>query len=124
MKLHRVNFTFVSSSVPESEQQIFAACEQALRFAPAEFPATLPPSKELFGAPEWYSFERKVWPIDESIRRAFVKNPQFKRKDTVLAKVAEVATCRNLRRGRQSFIMALGFVSTRRYAEAFVPFLE
>jgi len=31
--------------------------------------------------------------------------------------VAEVATYRNLRRGRQSFIMALGFVAAREFAD-------
>ena len=114
----------MSSRVSTSEEQIFAACDQALRLAPAECPPTLPPSKELLGAPEWYSFEHEAWPIGESIRRAFVENPRLKKKDAVLAKVAEVATCRNLRRGRQSFIMALGFVGALRYAEALAPFLS
>lgn len=114
----------MSSPVLASEEQIFAACEQALLLAPTDYPSTLPPSKELLGAPEWYSFEHAAWPIGESIRRAFVENPRLKEKDAVLAKVAEVATCRNLRRGRQSFIMALAFVGARRYAEALAPFLS
>jgi hypothetical protein len=122
--LHRVIFTFVTSSVPASEEEILAACEQALRLAPAEYPRTLPPSRELMGAPEWYSFESEAWPIGEGIRRALVENPRLRKKDAVLAKVAEVATCRNLRRGRQSFIMALSFVAARRYAEALVPLLN
>jgi hypothetical protein len=42
----------------------------------------------------------------------------------MLAKVAEVATCTNLRRGRQSFIMALGFGSARHFAERLVVFLN
>ena len=102
-----------------SEEEILAACEEAIRLAPAEFPPTLPPSKELSGAPEWYSFERAAWPIGERVRRAFVENPRLKKNDAV----AEVATYRNLRRGRQSFVMALGFVAARRYADAVAPFL-
>jgi hypothetical protein len=121
---NRAIFTSVSSPVPASEEQIFAACEQALRLAPAEYPPTLPSSKELLGAPEWYSFEVEAWPIGESIRQSFVANPTLKRKDAVLARVAEVATCRNLRRGRQSFIGALGFVAAQRYAGALAPFLS
>lgn len=114
----------VMSSVPTSDAQIFAACEHALRLAPAEYPKTLSSYKEFAGAPEWYSFEQDAWPIGESIRRAFVENPKLKRKDAVLAKIVEVARCRNLRRGRQSFVMALGFVAARNYAEALVPFLS
>ena len=106
-----------------SEEEILAACEEAIRLAPAEFPPTLPPSKELSGAPEWYSFEHAAWPIGESIRRAFVEKPRLKKNYAVLAKVAEVATHRNLRRGRQSFIMALGFVAAREFADTVAPFL-
>jgi hypothetical protein len=29
------------------------------------YPATLPASKELLGAPEWHPFEHAVWPIAE-----------------------------------------------------------
>jgi hypothetical protein len=107
-----------------SEEEILAACEEAIRLAPSEFPPTLPPSKELSGAPEWYSFEHAAWPIGEGIRRAFIENPRLKKNDTVLAKVAEVATYRNLRRGRQSFVMALGFVAARRYADILATFLS
>jgi hypothetical protein len=108
----------------ESEEEILAACEGAIRLAPTEFPPTLPPSKELFGAPEWYPFEHQAWPIGESIRQSFVRNPRFKKRENILTKVAEAATCRNLRRGRQSFIMALGFVSARHYAEHLAVFLS
>jgi RecG-like helicase len=40
----------------------------------------------------------------------------------VLAKVAEVATYRNLRRGRQSFVMAPGFVAARQFADTVALF--
>jgi hypothetical protein len=117
-------FAVMSSPTVVSKEEILTACEEAIRLAPAEFPPTLPPSKELSGAPEWYSFEYAAWPIGESIRRAFVENPRHKKNDAVLAKVAEVATYRNLRRGRQSFVMALGFVAARRYADTVAPFLS
>ena len=113
----------VNAFVPSSEEQVFAACEQALRLAPSEWPPTLPPSEKLWGAPEWYSFGRDAWPIGESIRRAFVQHPNLKKKTGLVSKVAEVATCRNLRRGRQSIIMAIGFVAARDYASELVPFL-
>ena len=55
--------------VPESEKQVLAACEQALRLAPPEWPTTLPASEELHGAPQWYPFETDTWNIGESIRQ-------------------------------------------------------
>ena len=106
-----------------SEEEILAACEKAIRLAPAEFPPTLHESKELLGAPEWYPFELEAWPIGENVRQAFSKNPKLRKREVLLSKVAEVATCRNLRRGRQSFIMALAFVSAHQYAEPLAAFL-
>jgi hypothetical protein len=114
----------VSSPPLVSEEEILAACEEAIGLAPAEFPPSLPPSKELLGAPDWYPFERQAWPIGESVRQAFSRNPKLRKREVLLSKVAEVATCRNLRRGRQSFIMALGFVSARHYAEPLAAFLD
>jgi hypothetical protein len=117
-------FMPVSSDVPASAEEIFAACEKALLLAPAEYPPTLPPSKEISGEPEWYAFEREAWPLGESIRRAFVQNSKLKKNATVLEKVLEVARCRNLRRGRQSFIMALGFVAAGQHAKTLSTFLQ
>jgi hypothetical protein len=109
----------VTFSVAASEEQILAACKQALRLAPSEYPPTLPSSKELSGVPDWYPFEHEAWRIGESIRRAFADDPLLKRKEIVVSKVAEVAKCRELRRGRQSF-----FVAACSHAEAIVPLLR
>ena len=72
-------FSAVNHPMPLTEEQVLAACGEAIRLAPTEFPPTLPPSKELSGAPEWYPFERQAWPIGESIRQAFAKNPKLKK---------------------------------------------
>ena len=107
-----------------SEDEILSACDEAIRLAPAEFPPNLPPSKQLLGASEWYLFENQAWPIGESIRQEFVRNPGLKKRANIPTRVADVATCRNLRRGRQSFVMALRFVSARHCAERLAVFLD
>lgn len=113
----------VNPDVPASAQEILEACESTLRLAPVEYPPTRPPSKELLGAPDWYDFEHESWRIGESVRRAFAENPILKKNDALLKKVLAVAACRNLRRGRQSFIMALGFVAAKQHARALSAFL-
>jgi len=120
----RVYSHAMNASVPKSEGEVLAACDQALRLAPSEWPPTLPASKELLGAPEWYPFEHEAWAIGESIRRTFVQHAGMKKKTALISKVAEVATCRNLRRGRQSFIMAIGFVAACTHASSLVAFLD
>jgi hypothetical protein len=112
------------SDVPASEDEILGVCEKGLSLASPLYPQTLPRSEELLGAPDWYSFEHEAWGIGESVRRSFVQNPKFKKNQDVLNRVLEVACCRNLRRGRQSFIMALGFVAPRQHAKTLSPFLS
>jgi len=46
--------------IPTSEEEVLEACEGALRMAPEQWPPTLPPSKELLGAPAWYPFEHEA----------------------------------------------------------------
>jgi hypothetical protein len=53
-----------------------------------------------------------------------VQFPKLKKRAALIAKVVEVATHRNLRRGRQSFVMAIGFVDASQYAATLVPFLS
>src|SRR5215510_9402866 len=107
-----------------TEQDVINACERALKLAPEAYPPTLPASPGLLGAPEWYPFEIEVWPIGEDIRQAFSRNRKLKKNEALILRVLQVATCRNLRRGRQSFVMALGFVGARRHAAAIASFLD
>jgi len=91
-----VYFHPVSVAVPKSEEEVLAACDDALRLAPTQWPPTLPASKELLGAPEWYPFEHEAWGIGESIRRGFVQHPHWKRNTSLISKVAKsppVAIC-------------------------------
>jgi len=119
-----VFFSPVSTPVPVSEDEILAVCEAALRLAPSEWLPDLQVSNKLLGTPEWYSFEHDAWPLGESIRRAFLRYPRLKKRTSLISKIVDVATCRNLRHGRQSFIMALGFVAASQFAPKLVPFLD
>jgi hypothetical protein len=103
----------VKIPVLKSEQEVLTACGKALYLAPLEWPSNLPPSEKLMGAPEWYPFERETWAIGESVRRAFIQHPALKKKTALVSRVTEVAIQRNLRRGRQAFVMAMGFVAAR-----------
>jgi hypothetical protein len=98
-------------------QEVIATLDRALSFAPSEYPPDLPSSDELRGAPEWYSFELKVWEIGEDIRQQLQKTPQLIADTDFLNKIVSVIQCRNLRRGRQSFVLLLGFKGASGYAD-------
>ncbi len=106
------------------KEKVIAACDRALSFAPSEYPPDLPSSEELLGAPEWYSFEGRVWEIGEHIRSQLQSNPNLKADMGILNKIISVIQCRNLRRGRQSFVLLLGFKGANNYADEIAHFLN
>lgn len=106
------------------KEEVIAACDMALLSAPSEYPPDLPSSGELAGAPEWHSFEWKSWEIGEHIRQQLQRNPKLKADTDILDNIIYVIRCRNLRRGRQSFVMLLGFKGASNYADEIASFLN
>src|SRR5215208_530338 len=100
------------------------ACAKARALAPAEYPPDLPTTPLLAGAPAWYPFEHEAWGTGEVIRQSLRAAPALKRDASVRQAIVEVAGCRNLRRGRQPFVLALGFVGARDHAPALAELLS
>src|SRR5450830_896429 len=111
------------ANVPSSLEEVIAATDQALAMAPVEYPPTLPAKHELLGAPDWYPFEHEAWPVGEAIRHAFKAHPSLKRDSRAIEAVLHVIEHRHLRRGRQSFVMAISFVAARPFAPRVAAFL-
>jgi len=106
----------------ETKKAILDACDQAIALSPKQFPPDLPTTKLLGGAPAWYSFEYTAWSIGEYIQQYLSKAPELKQDFEILDKILQVVECVNLRRGRQSFVMAIGFVAARPCAERLSKF--
>ena len=92
--------------------------------APSEFPKDLSSKKELLENPDWYDFEHQVWKIGETVRQIFVKNPKLKKDKDILNEILEIIKTVNLRRGRQSFVLLLGFIGAKSFAPELALFLE
>src|SRR5262249_49105875 len=107
----------------QTVDEIHEACKLARSMAPGEYPPDLPCEPELLGAPAWYPFETRAWPIGERIRQSFKEHPKLKRDQNVICEVMEVIECVNLRRGRQSFVMSLGFTGASAMAARLGRFL-
>jgi hypothetical protein len=82
-------------------------CSHAIALAPPERLSDLPKSES--GVPQWYPFEHAAWAIGEDIRLALKTNPKLRADPRVHECLLSVAEVRRLRRGRQPFILNLGF---------------
>jgi hypothetical protein len=107
-----------------NSQEIISLCDRAEALAPQELPPTLSAKSDLLGAPEWYQFERDSWPIGEKIRQALAATPSLKKNEAIQERIIRVVENRNLRRGRQSFVMALAYAAAANISGRLVPFLS
>ena len=105
-------------------KDILTILDEVKLLTPLEFPTDLPRKKELLGNFTWYDFEIKVWELGENIRQLFLQNPKLKRDKDVLNEILNVIKTKNLRRGRESFVLLLGFVDAKYLAPEIAAFLE
>ena len=106
----------------KSPEDIVAACRTVRNLAPVSFPADLPPTPLIPGVSAWQEFERATWGIGERIRQTLLVNPKFKKNPDLIQAVLEVIQDRNLRRGRESFVMLLGFTGAAKHAPLVASF--
>ena len=62
--------------------------------------------------------------MGEEVRQTFKKWPRLKRDPAAAESAMEVVECANLRRGRQSFVMAIGFTAAAHLAPRVARFLN
>lgn len=60
----------------------------------------------------WCAFEHEIWRLGEEIRLCLKKQNHFKLQESQVNRIVHIATNPNAKRGRQSFLMLLGY---RRY---------
>ena len=82
---------------------------KAVAAIPTELLPDLPPGQHTLGAPDWNGFEHKIWECGEDVRQLLTQSKSL-RKDTELQRAFLRVACNpNAKRGRQSFIMLLGY---------------
>ena len=104
-------------------EAIVAACLAVKALAPRDYPADLPNS-DITGAPAWHAFEHEAWATGENVRQSFQAYPRLKNDSAALHAVLDVIRYRNLRRGRESFVMALGFTGAAMHAPALAELID
>ena len=114
----------IAIKMHETPAAIVAACQAARALAPASFPPDLPPDPLIPNVPAWYEFEREAWAIGETIRHSLKTNPKLKKDPSVIRAILEVVQDRHLRRGRQSFVMLLGFTGASTHAPLLVSLIS
>ena len=82
------------------------------------------PLDECLGVPAWRDFEHQVWAIGEQIRQLFLKAPRLRADRALQEQIVDIACDRRAHRGRQSFVMLLGYRSCVEHAGRLVGQLD
>jgi hypothetical protein len=107
----------------ETPDEVVNACADAARLAPVDPPVNLAPDPITPGVPAWHRFESEAWAIGEKVRRSLSERPVLRRHAAVQRAILDAVNTPHLKRGRQAFVMALGFSAAAPHAAALVPLL-
>jgi hypothetical protein len=108
----------------KTPDEVVRACGEAMGLAPAAPPIDLPPDPIAPGVPAWHRFEHDAWGIGETVRRSLAQKPALRRHAAVQNAILQAVNTPHLRRGRQAFVMALGFSAAAAHAPALIPLLS
>jgi len=91
---------------------------------PSRLKPDLPPGKFTGDAPGWYDFEHRIWETGENIRQLLLKKKRLRNDDELQAAFLSISTNRKAKRGRQSFVMLLGYKCCQEHASAIASQLD
>lgn len=110
------------NSISEARAIILDKIAQADQLIPKERIPNLTKGNSDWHA--WHDFEHTVWNLGEEVRQ-IMKQYQALRKDEHLQQlVLDIVLNRNAKRGRQSFIMLLGYTFCAKYAPKLISQLD
>ena len=103
----------------KAEKEILDLINRAKIIIPKEYAENLK-INALTNQPEWHSFESEIWRIGEDIRQILSKNPKLKNNEKLFECLLEIATNKNAKRGRQSFILLFGSIKQSKHSEKLI----
>lgn len=106
------------------EKEILKIIAEVESLIPLTWEPHLPPNNLLPNVPEWYSFERTIWQKGEVIRQLLIGQKRIRTLPIILDKIFEIATNRNIKRGRQPFVMLLGNTDSKKYGAELISQLD
>ena len=107
-----------------TREAILRLTEAALESVPPKREPDLPRGGHTSGTPKWYAFEHEIWAQGEELRQALANTPKLRRDPDIQAAILAVACNRNAKRGRQSFIMLLGYTCCAPHAAVVAEHLD
>ena len=88
---------------------VLGLIDEAESITPKEFEDDLPMMADVPDVPEWHDYEHKIWRIGEQIRHVLIDHKSLRKDKLITDRILKFCLNKNSKRGRESFIMLLGY---------------
>lgn len=95
---------------------ILKKIKRAQGLIPKQLEPDLPPTQLLPDVAEWHSYEHEIWKLGAEIRQLIATCPSLRNDEELNTKIVSICLNPNTKRGRQSFIMLLGYKQHSNFA--------
>jgi hypothetical protein len=100
---------WINFSLDEAKEYASGSIANAESLIPEEYVPNLPPIESLKDIPKWHDFEEKIWSLGEELRQLLVDFPRLRKDKDLQEGFVRISVNQNAKRGRQSFILLLGY---------------
>ncbi len=98
------------------KNEIIDLINKAKNLTPDVLEKDLEPIDGFPNVPNWHDYEHNIWAIGEQIRQVLYSKKSLKKDKEINDLIIEFCLNRNSKRGRQSFVLLLGYKHLSNYA--------
>ncbi|MEZ7496060.1 hypothetical protein QO206_11200 [Leeuwenhoekiella aequorea] len=91
------------------KEKIIELINKAKNLTPKKMDKDLSPMEGFPEVPNWHKYEREIWDIGEKIRQIIYTKKSLRKDKEINDLIMEVCMDKKSKRGRQSFILLLGY---------------
>lgn len=108
----------------EAKKRIIELIKATKKLTPDLHESDLPSFEASPDVPLWHSYESEIWELGEEIRQILAEHKDLRKDDFINDNIITFCLNKNAKRGRQSFILLLGYKNLSEYASQLIKMIE
>jgi len=112
------------TKLPMEKDKIINLLSKAKDLTPGELEKDLEPIEGFPDVPNWHDYENKIWAIGENIRQIIFSKKSLRKDEEINDLIIEFCLNKNSKRGRQPFVLLLGYKHLSDYAPKLIRLIN
>ncbi|WP_299438312.1 hypothetical protein [uncultured Aquimarina sp.] len=106
------------------KEKILELIKKAESLTPKKVEMDLEPIDGFPDVPNWHKYESDIWRIGEEIRQIIITKKTLRKDEEINDLIIKFCLNKNSKRGRQSFILLLGYKHLSKYASQLINMIN